>query len=232
MANMTLRRRTAMRGAGSAIDWESTFAKYLSNETIDTLQVPEGTTAINEYAFYKKPIDTIILLSTVTRVGGFGFHSSKCTRVIYNSIPTFGTNVFQLNTTITDIVDVLPAGLEITGNYMFRNCTGLVDVHIPQGIKILSVGMFYDASNIRSASFPSSITNIYADTFHGANGIQELMFEGTTPPTLHNAANALGSTTLTFPIYVPDSAVEAYKAATTWAGYASRIKGISERPTT
>ena len=221
-----------MRGAGSSVDWESTFAKYLSNETIDTLQVPEGTTTINAYAFYDKPIDTIILPSTVTRVGNYGFHTSKCTRVIYNCIPTFGKNAFQLNTKITDIVNILPVGLEQTGEYMFRYCTGLVDVHIPQGIKILSVGMFYQASNIRSVSFPSSITNINRDTFYSVNGIQELIFEGTTPPTLNNAASALGSTTLTFPIYVPDSAVEAYKAATTWAGYASRVKGISERPTT
>lgn len=221
----------SISGGGGGVDWENTFAKYLSNETIGTLQVPEDTTTINGYAFYSKPIDTIILPNTVTRVADYGFHSSKCTRVIYNSIPTFGTNAFQINTTITDIVNVLPVGLERTGNYMFRNCTGLVNVHIPQGVKILMVGMFFQATNIRSVTFPSSITNIYGDTFNGVNGIQELIFEGTTPPTL-NHATAIGLTTWTFPIYVPDSAVETYKATTNWVGYASRIKGISERPTT
>lgn len=221
--------RRMMSARGDTTDWKSIFAQYLSNVAFDTFQVPDGTTLISMYAFYGRQYNTIVFPNTVTNVAAFAFHSSKCTKVIYNSIPTFGPNVFQLNTTITDIVDVLPNGLETTGQYMFRNCTGLVNVHIPQGVKTLVAGMFFQATNIRSVTFPSSITNIYGDTFNSVTGIQELIFEGTTPPTLMNNATALGVTSLTFPIYVPDSAVNDYKAEASWANYASRVKGISER---
>lgn len=48
----------------------------------------------------------------------------------------------------------------------------------------------------------------------------------TTPPTLGGAANSLGATTLTFPIYVPASSVEAYKTA--YTSYKNRIQAIPE----
>jgi hypothetical protein len=48
----------------------------------------------------------------------------------------------------------------------------------------------------------------------------------TTPPTLGNATNSLGSTSYTFPIYVPAESVDAYK--TKFTQYASRIQAIPE----
>ena len=62
----------------------------------------------------------------------------------------------------------------------------------------------------------------------GNNTLTEIIFLGSTPPTVGNGG--LG-TNLSFPIYVPDDAVEAYKAALTTNNYASRVKPISERPT-
>lgn len=45
-----------------------------------------------------------------------------------------------------------------------------------------------------------------------------------TPPTLSGAFDACTALTN---IYVPDASVTAYKEATNWSTYASRIKGIS-----
>ena len=50
----------------------------------------------------------------------------------------------------------------------------------------------------------------------------------TTPPTLNS--NAYNGTHSDLKIYVPDASVEAYKTATNWSQYSSRIKGISELP--
>jgi hypothetical protein len=46
----------------------------------------------------------------------------------------------------------------------------------------------------------------------------------TTPPTLGNATNSLGSTAYTYPIYVPAGSVDTYKNA--YTNYASRIEAI------
>lgn len=55
-----------------------------------------------------------------------------------------------------------------------------------------------------------------------------IIMEATTPPTA--GANLFQSCPALTSIYVPDASVEAYKAATNWSTYASKIKGISERP--
>lgn len=49
-----------------------------------------------------------------------------------------------------------------------------------------------------------------------------------TPFTLSSSTSL--SNGYSCPIYVPDSAVETYKAATNWSAYSSRIKPISEKP--
>ena len=48
----------------------------------------------------------------------------------------------------------------------------------------------------------------------------------TTPPTL--SANAFSGAYKLEKIYVPDESVDAYKAASNWSTYASKIFGLSE----
>lgn len=71
---------------------------------------------------------------------------------------------------------------------------------------------------------PSTLTDITNYAFQINTNLQVVICEAVVPPT---AAQGIfnGSSC---PIYVPDESVEAYKAATNWSGYASRIKGISE----
>lgn len=74
------------------------------------------------------------------------------------------------------------------------------------------------------------VTNIGPDGFRSCRKFEELILGQETPPTL--GSDALASTPSTMSIYVPDSAVDTYKAASGWSTYASRIKPMSELPTT
>lgn len=92
----------------------------------------------------------------------------------------------------------------------------------------------YGCTGLLSVNFGENVTRIGTNAFRDCSRIQEMVFNGTTPPTLVSTSGpsgSLGATTYTFPIYVPDSAVNDYKAAASWVNYASRVKGISERPT-
>lgn len=73
--------------------------------------------------------------------------------------------------------------------------------------------------------FPENFTCFGTVTGNSSN-IQWVELKATTPPTMTGPYD-LGSSG---PIYVPDSAVNAYKAATNWSSYASRIFGVSEKP--
>jgi hypothetical protein len=59
----------------------------------------------------------------------------------------------------------------------------------------------------------------------GVNNLEWVEFKATTPPGITATTFGIG-----YPIYVPDSAVDDYKAASVWSDLADRIFGVSERP--
>lgn len=89
-------------------------------------------------------------------------------------------------------------------------------------------GVFRKCKSLTVAILPETLTNIDIQVFAGCDALEALIVKNPTPPTCGEAVLD-GSDGC--PIYVPDASVEAYKTATNWSAYASRIKGISELPT-
>lgn len=130
----------------------------------------------------------------------------------------------------------IPDGVDLynISNWLWyrTNLTGLV---FPSTMAAIANAYCQGCSGLLQVTIGENITSIGTNAFRECSNITEMIFEGTTPPTLvttSGASGSLGNPTLTFPIYVPDSAVSAYQSAASWANYASRVKGISERPTT
>lgn len=124
-------------------------------------------------------------------------------------------------------------GLVNNSNWLWyrSNLTSLV---IPSTMTAIANAYCQGCSGLLHVTIGENITSIGTNAFRDCSHITEMIFEGTTPPTLtttSGASGSLGNPNLTFPIYVPDSAVSAYQSAASWVNYASRVKGISERPT-
>ena len=98
---------------------------------------------------------------------------------------------------------ILPDTLTSIGHYGFCGYTALKNITIPSGVTFLN-----------------------NSTFEGCSSFEWVICKPTTPPTLGNGY--CFDRTNDCPIYVPDESVEAYKTATNWTEYASRIKPISE----
>ena len=91
-----------------------------------------------------------------------------------------------------------------------------------------SISAFAFAYNqLTSVVIPDSVTGIWDYTF-GSNQLTEIIFEGETPPNIYS--NTFSDNLDLNAIYVPDNAVETYKAMTNYTKYADIIKPISERP--
>ena len=83
-------------------------------------------------------------------------------------------------------------------------------------------GMFENCTKLTSLDIPSNISSIESRAFASCTGLTSITVESTTPPTL-------GSYVFNYtncPIYVPSESVDAYKAASGWSSYASRIQAI------
>lgn len=90
-------------------------------------------------------------------------------------------------------------------------------------------GVFRSCANLEEVILPSTITDIGAYSFYACSSLKAVTCPATTVPTL--GSDAFTSTSIasgTGYIYVPDDSVDAYKAATNWATYASQIKPLSE----
>lgn len=68
----------------------------------------------------------------------------------------------------------------------------------------------------------NSVTNIGAIAFSGCTSLEKVTIYSTVPPNIDSFV--FGSSTC--PIYVPAASVAAYKAASRWSTYKSRIQPI------
>lgn len=118
----------------------------------------------------------------------------------------------------------IPGAVTKFGNYCFRNCT-LASIYIPVNVTSIGTGAFQSVSTLTNVIIPANVTSIGSNAFAVCTGLTYIKCLAVTPPTLGNST-ALGATSYTFPIYVPDASVNDYKTA--WSGVASRIYPLSE----
>lgn len=109
------------------------------------------------------------------------------------------------------------------GEYAFSGCSNLNRIYIPYGVKTIARYAFYGCEALASVTIPSGVTSIGQSAFQGCTALTSVTVNATTPPYL--GYNAFYSTK-NYPIYVPAESVDAYKAASNWSSYASRIQAI------
>lgn len=150
-----------------------------------------------------------------------GLHTARFIESKKGNIPSFDSC-----SAITGVF--IPEGYTKIGMGAFESCTGLTTIDIPNSVTAITDGAnFVYCGRLRTVNIGSGITEFGNQVFMGCSVLTAITISAVTPPqmgtgVLQSANNAY--------FYVPDEAVEAYKAAPTWADYADRVKGISEKP--
>ena len=223
--------------------------------SITTIKIPSGVTTIPTQAFSNCGLETIELPDGLTSIGKQAFNN--CVELNISSLPSsltsIGENAFwycsslaltELPSGLTSIEDSafqgcfelalssLPSGLTSIGDYAFSNCTKVTIPEIPSGITIISSHVF-EYLTVPKLILQGNIERILAYAF-AYTKINTLALPNVTAvPSLFSenvfkSSNILNGTGY---IYVPDTLVEDFKAATNWSTYAEQIKPISEMPT-
>lgn len=114
----------------------------------------------------------------------------------------------------------------VTDSIIDKSITEMVDD------VVTSIGnfAFYQCASLTTADFPA-VTSIGSNAFGSCTNLTALILRNTQQVATLNSTNAFQNSNNCI-IYVPDALVEDYKAASNWSTYASRIKGLSELPTT
>ena len=181
----------------------------------------------------------------VTSIGNNAFFNCDglTSITLSSSLTSIGSSAFSGCYGLTSIT--LPSGLEAIGDDAFNGCSELTEVDLSKCTSLTSIGLwafqasgltevdlsnctsltniengtFQNCSGLTSITLPSSLTNIGWSAFYDCSGLTTIRIEATTPPTLSSAIPSNAT------IEVPSASVEAYKSASGWSSYASKIVG-------
>lgn len=141
--------------------------------------------------------------------------------VIGDSIIKIGHQAFYACTNLTDVT--LSNSLVTIDFGAFFGCSNLTGIRLPESVTSIGEYAFGLCSSITSITIPTNVTEIGKNTFNQCSKLTEITFKATTPPTLDSTAfSDSGIQT----IYVPAASLDAYKSATNWSAFASKIKAI------
>ena len=227
---------------GSAYGWGD-------RNVLEYIKIPNTITTLPRNSFsYYLALTTVEGLDSVTNTGIYIFKG--CTALNSVNLPSVLTIDTECFADCTSLKSVYMPNIEYIGGYAFNNVPKLEGSLVFEQLKTLgrdnfhrslinslilpniqgSIGIYTcsNCSNLKHILFGSGLTGLGNESFLNLSALESVVLQSTTPPSLGayvwtNTNNCL--------FYVPDASVEAYKTASGWLNYASRIKGISSLQT-
>jgi hypothetical protein len=220
-------------------DVGTVFKGNTAIESFDEFEKFTGVTAIGteEWSDWKSAfkgcseLESITLPSSLKKIGYEVF--SGCVKLttanIYNVTRIWHQAFFgctELHIDI-DMPNASVVGLAAFSNSGINRVLNIGSITELGGGWGADEGVFRKCKSLTVAILPDTLTNIGIQVFAGCEALEALIVKNPTPPTCGGAVLD-GSDNCK--IYVPDVASEAYKTATNWSAYASRIFPISQLP--
>lgn len=226
-------------------------AAFQQCSNLKSISIPNTVTSIGTSVFNACwSLRTITIPSTIPLGSGSSLFY-ECRSLQSISLPSSssaGSYQFAMCKSLQSVT--IPSDITIIDSYCFRECSGLTqvilpstiteikegafqfcynlrEVNIPSGVTTIGSSAFYYCYTLRSLTVPATVATIKANAFNTCYGMQEYHFLATTPPTL-SSTNVFSNIQTGTKIYVPYSAdhsvLNAYKTATNWSTYASKIQ--------
>lgn len=214
--------------------------------SITSLTIPSSVTYIGTGAFgHCSGLTSLVIPNSVTDMGGSVFY--YCSAITSVTISISLTNIPDsiLDSCYALTYVEIPSGVTSIDSNAFHKCISLTSVTIPNSVTTIDVGAFKECSALTSVNIPNSVTLIESFAFSGAGltsvtipsgvtsignnafndcrGLTSITINRATPPSIGSSTFAY---TNNCPIYVPAASVSAYKTATNWDNYKSRIVPI------
>ena len=186
---------------------------------LKSVVIPNSVTSIGSNAFAEcGALTSINIPESVTKIGKDAFSgcSSLTSIDIPDSVTKIGDHAFSECSSLTSIN--LPKNIKSIEEYTFRCCKPLTSIVIPENVTSIGDGVFSQCTKFTSIDIPKSVTSIGSDAFDMCYTLTTVICRAENVPQLGERTlprRGLESATL----YVPASALEAYKAAEGWKDF-------------
>ena len=206
---------------------ESAFS---SCDNLTSVTIGNSVTTIGKQAFsYCKSLISISIPDSVTAIGESAF--SNCDSLTSITIPDSVTAIEKDTFSYCNSLTSVTIGNSVTsiGDSAFSSCRSLISITIPDSVTTIGKYTFQGCYSLTSITIPDGLTTIGGDyAFYYCDNLKSVYCKATTPPSLGNYA--FSSSSYNLKIYVPNESVDAYKSASGWSKYASKIIGYNFKP--
>lgn len=200
---------------------------FYSCKGLVSITIPNSVTSAEKGAFaYCSGLTSIAISNSLTHIGEMMFQN--CTSLdsitIPNSVKSIGNNAFERCVSLTSVV--IPNSVTTIGNQAFYNCVGLNSISIGNSVNSIGSGAFNGCSGLTSVTIPNSIESIGDWAFYSCYLLKEVVcYAEEIPVTGKGVFDSTPQSQAT--LYVPDTALEAYKTAEQWKDFGT-ILSIQE----
>ena len=155
---------------------------YSLRESIVSVVVEEGITAVGNYAFHGcNGIGDVSLPESLTGIGQWAFNG--CTGLgnitLPQSVHSIGSHAFYGCAGLSSIV--LPEGVTEISDYAFSWCTALEGITLPDSVTDIGVHAFWNCTSLSSITIPDSVTGIGESAFEDCENLNDITIpEGVT----------------------------------------------------
>ena len=144
----------------------------------DTIKIPKGVIRIEYQAFRECSAQSIIIPSTVTRIGDYAWYGvfEGCENLqsieIPESVTYIGSNAFYGCKSLKTVT--LNEGLTIIRGSAFRNCTSLKEITMPQSVTSIGSNAFRGCSSLKKVVLTENISVIESSTFDDCTALTNI----------------------------------------------------------
>ncbi len=194
---------------------------------LTSITIPESVTSIGNAAFKNcTSLTSIYIPNSVTRIGSAAFSgcSGLTSIIIPESINSINNSLFSGCSALTSIT--IPNSITSIEGSAFADCTSLTSITIPNSVTSIREEAFHNCSSLAFVCIPNSVTSIGEMAFYDCESLSKVICYAVTPPSLKSYA-FFGAQCLSGTLYVPSSAVSAYKTTDGWNEW-KNIQAINE----
>lgn len=162
---------------------------YYSSQNMEDYSIPEGITAINDFAFARSNIPFLTIPNSVTSIGyGAFYHCDDLEEVVIpNSVTEIEAFAFDNTKWLENWYTLGQEFLIVGDGILLAYNGGDSHVTIPEGVKKIAPYAFYKHNGLMSVSLPDSLKEIGEAAFSGCTNLEDV-FGGTNVEVIKDRA--------------------------------------------
>jgi hypothetical protein len=212
---------------------ESGYTLISGREASGDVVVPDTVSghpvvAIAENAFRDSAVVSVTLPSSVLRIGSYAFMgcASLATADLGSGVTELPVGAFYGCAALESVT--LPDALVSVGENAFNACASLAALDLGDRLATMAYRAVSGCDALVRLELPASLTRMDPAAVVSCDELVEIVMLASTPPTVDGSGAAVTDCAKLTSIFVPSSAVDAYKAAAGWRSNASCITAIAD----